>query len=70
VGAGVAVGEKVILAYPLGEGVEEPNLVAASITDKNGHILPYVKFQGGKLALLPEALDVLHRLACRSLENN
>jgi len=50
-------------AYPLGEAVEEPSLVAASITDKNGHILPYVRFQGGKLALSPQALDVLERLA-------
>jgi len=33
--------------YRVGEAIEEPSLVAASITDKNGHILPYVRFQGG-----------------------
>ncbi|MDR7507210.1 MAG: AccI family restriction endonuclease [Armatimonadota bacterium] len=55
-------------AYPLGEVVEEPRLVAATITDKNGHILPYVRFQGGKLALSPQVLDVLGRLARGKLE--
>lgn len=52
-------------AYPLGEAVEEPMLVAASITDKNGHILPYVRFRGGKLALSPQAVSVLDTLARR-----
>lgn len=46
-------------AYPLGEIEEEVKLVADRIIDKNGHILPYVRFQGGKLRLLPEALTVL-----------
>jgi hypothetical protein len=55
-------------AYPLGEAVEEPSLVAASITDKNGHILPYVRFQGGRLALSREALGVLDTLARRNPE--
>jgi len=54
-------------AYPLGEAVEEPTLVAASITDKNGHILPYVRFQGGRLALSSEALEILEGLARRHL---
>ncbi len=31
--------------YPLGDAFEEPTLVAQSITDKNGHILPYVHFK-------------------------
>jgi hypothetical protein len=46
-------------AYPLGESTEEPNLVPAHIEDKNGHILPFVKFEGGSLELSKEALDVL-----------
>ena len=53
--------------YHVGEAIEEPDLVAASIIDKNGHILPYVRFHGGKLALSPEALNVLNRLAEHSL---
>lgn len=50
-------------AYPLGKATEEPRLVPASITDKNGHILPYVKFEGGRLRLAPGALDVVERAA-------
>ncbi|MEA2075156.1 MAG: AccI family restriction endonuclease [Euryarchaeota archaeon] len=46
-------------AYPLGISEEEPKLESAYIEDKNGHILPYVKFKGGKLKLLPAALKVL-----------
>jgi hypothetical protein len=49
-------------AYPLGEATEEPTLVSDSIEDKNGHILPYVKFQGGKLKLKEEAVQVLNSL--------
>ncbi len=50
-------------AYALGEASEEPQLIAASITDKNGHILPYVKFEGGKMSLGAEALKVLTNAA-------
>jgi hypothetical protein len=46
-------------AYPLGEALEEPRLIPAHIEDKNGHILPYVRFEGGRLSLRPEALKVL-----------
>jgi len=46
-------------AYPLGDAMSEPTLVADCIQDKNGHILPYVKFHGGRLILHREALDVL-----------
>lgn len=49
-------------AYELGQSVEEPQLSANSITDKNGHILPYVCFEGGCLALSEEALGGLRRL--------
>ncbi len=50
-------------AYALGEASEEPKLIAASITDKNGHILPYVKFEGGRMLLGEEALKVLTHAA-------
>ncbi|MCG3175046.1 MAG: hypothetical protein GMKNLPBB_03380 [Myxococcota bacterium] len=46
-------------AYPLAETVEEPELVADSITDKNGHILPYVRFVAGKSKLSEQALAIL-----------
>lgn len=46
-------------AYPLCEAVEEPSLVSDYIEDRNGHILPYVKFHGGKLVLKDNALKVL-----------
>ena len=48
--------------YRLGNATEEPSLVSACVEDKNGHILPYVKFDGGRLDLCPEALDILHSL--------
>lgn len=48
--------------YPLGVSTEEPKLLPACIEDKNGHILPYVTFSGGRLALLPESVAVLKKL--------
>lgn len=50
-------------AYPLADASEEPTLVADHVTDKNGHILPYVRFQGGRLNLTKEAMIVLRDLA-------
>ena len=38
-------------AYKLGISTELPALVSDYIQDKNGHILPYVKFEGGALDL-------------------
>lgn len=52
-------------AYPLGEAVTDPDLEAAYILDKNGHILPYVKFQGGSLRVLDAALRVLDAAATK-----
>lgn len=49
--------------YPLGDSLEEPELVAKHIVDKNGHILPYVHFVGGEMQLREEALAILNRLA-------
>ncbi|MEW5734032.1 MAG: AccI family restriction endonuclease [Thermodesulfobacteriota bacterium] len=62
---GGATTEKVIYkiychhAYLLAESTKEPSLLADSITDKNGHILPYVRFSGGAFRLNKEALSVL-----------
>lgn len=50
-------------AYKLGVSQEEPQLLARSITDKNGHILPYVIFDGGELSLDNEVLNLLSSLA-------
>jgi hypothetical protein len=52
-------------AYHLGEAQEEPRLTPAHIEDKNGHILPYVRFEGGSLALSEDALRVLEGLSAR-----
>jgi len=38
-------------AYPLASALEEPRLVAEHVADKNGHILPYVRFEGGSMRL-------------------
>lgn len=40
-----------------------PTLKAAYIQDKNGHILPYVKFDGGELLLEEAALNVVRKIA-------
>lgn len=50
-------------AYTFAEATEEPNLVATYLEDKNGHILPYVKFEGGQLRVTGEALNVLTQAA-------
>jgi hypothetical protein len=52
-----------LYAYLLGEAREEPTLIGACIEDKNGHILPYVRFDGGTLGLSSEALQQLDLLA-------
>jgi hypothetical protein len=49
-------------AYPLGIANERPNLIPAYFEDKNGHILPYVKFEGGSLEITPDAINLLNRL--------
>jgi len=48
-------------AYPLGIATERPKLIPAFIEDKNGHILPYVKFEGGSLEIAKEAINVLKK---------
>lgn len=49
-------------AYPLGISKERPQLIPAYIEDKNGHILPYVKFEGGTLEITEEAINLLKQL--------
>jgi hypothetical protein len=49
--------------YQLGHSREEPSLIATHITDKNGHILPYVRFVGGSMKLDSEALNLLRELS-------
>lgn len=49
-------------AYPLGIANERPKLIPAYIEDKNGHILPYVKFEGGSLEITPDAINFLKQL--------
>jgi len=49
-------------AYPLGIAIEKPRLIPDYIEDKNGHILPYVKFDGGSLKIADEAIKILSKL--------
>ncbi len=51
------------LALNTAEAQEEPTLIADCVVDKNGHILPYVRFDGGRLAIVHEALDMLDEIA-------
>ena len=47
-------------AYPLGETLGKIELLPDHIEDKNGHILPYVRFKGGTIELREEAIQVLN----------
>lgn len=47
------------LARPLGTMIQEPEMSAKFVKDKNGHILPYVHFSGGQMALSAEILAEL-----------
>ncbi len=46
-------------AYPLGISTTQPKLIPDFIQDKNGHILPYVKFEGGSLQLDNQVIPLL-----------
>ena len=50
-------------AYRIGDVVEEPTLTADSITDNNGHILPFVRFEGGRLAINGATVELLEAVA-------
>jgi len=47
------------LAYQLGKVTRAPEMVAKFVHDKNGHILPYVHFSGGEMALSQQILEEL-----------
>jgi len=49
-------------AYELGIANEKPQLVSDYVEDKNGHILPYVRFEGGSLTLADEAKETMEGL--------
>lgn len=49
-------------AYESGRLKKEPRLVAESIEDRNGHLLPFVRFEGGDLELSDGALGLLDSL--------
>lgn len=49
-------------AYLLGLAVESPTLIPDFVQDKNGHILPFVRFEGGKLELSQSVWEVLQNL--------
>lgn len=51
------------LASPLGEIVQQPELRSKVVQDRNGHILPYVHFSGGRLELSAEVERELESLA-------
>ena len=53
-------------AYELGIATAEPTLKAQVIVDKNGHVLPYVAFEGGSLRLGNTAISTLGDLRSRS----
>ncbi len=53
-------------SYPLGDAREEPNLIAKHVVDKNGHILPFVHFEGGAMSLRKEALDILEGIRAQA----
>lgn len=55
-----------LYAYQLAVGQGDPQLMPAFIEDKNGHILPYVTFSGGKFKLHENALQVLRDAAAKS----
>lgn len=46
-------------AYRLAEATQDAELIADKIIDKNGHILPYVRFEGGQLRILPSGIQQL-----------
>jgi len=46
-------------AYEIGVSAEPPTLVPDFIEDPNGHILPYVRFEGGRLNMGNRVLEIL-----------
>ena len=54
-------------AYELGLSAEEPVLKPACIEDKNGHVLPFVTFDGGMLELSGAAKTILREASARGI---
>ena len=50
-------------AYAIGEARTPPSFKADQIIDKNGHVLPYVRFDGGELAVDDEVMQMLDDLS-------
>ena len=50
-------------AYELGLSTSTPELLAESITDPNGHILPFVRFRGGEISLSDDGLRQLDEVS-------
>lgn len=50
-------------AYELAVSQTEPQLIPTFVEDKNGHILPYVKFSGGSLNLSSKVVGMLEKLS-------
>jgi len=48
-------------AYNIGEAIEEPELISDKIIDQNGHILPFVRFEGGRLRASEELVHILNQ---------
>lgn len=55
-------------AYPLGITLKEPELVANYIQDRNGHILPYVRFEGGNMKISSNIVNLLDEVAIKGKE--
>jgi len=49
-------------AYEIGGSAESPKLVPGFIEDPNGHILPYVRFEGGRLNMENRVLEIFEGL--------
>lgn len=48
-------------AYEIGISTDLPTLVSDFVEAANGHILPYVRFEGGRMTLCSKALAVLEK---------
>jgi len=49
-------------AFLQGTIPKKPDLKAQCIEDKSGHILPFVKFDGGSIELTEETLNILNSI--------
>lgn len=54
--------------YLLAKATATPDMVAEKIIDKNGHVLPFVRFEGGRIELTAQALEMLATIPNRGEE--